>query len=304
MSLMARPPHTPVMLDEVVELLRPASARTIVDCTVGLGGHAEALLGRAPAEAVLIGIDRDATNLRRAKDRLDAMSGPTHSRARMFHADFARLREVLDAAEVEGVDALLADLGVASTHLDDPARGFSFASDGPLDMRMDGASDRPTAADVVNTLPERQLADLLYRNADERRSRRIARAIATAREEGRITRTGQLADIVVRAVGGRRGAKTHPATKTFQALRIAVNDELGELDALLAMLPDVLAPGGRAAIISFHSLEDRRVKMAFSSMKTAELARIITPKPMAPDDEELQSNPRSRSAKLRCVERL
>ena len=296
--------HTPVMLGQVVELLRPAAARWIVDCTVGLAGHAAALLATAGAETTLIGIDQDEGNLRLAKDRLDALAERPHGGVRMFHSGFARVPEVLREVGVERVDAVLADLGVASTHLDDPRRGFSFAGDGPLDMRMDVDSDRPTAAELVNRLDEQQLADLLYRNADEHRSRRIARAIVNARKIRSIERTGELADIVKRAVGGRGKSRIHPATKTFQALRIAVNDEMGELDALLGYLPDILAPGGRAVIISFHSLEDRRVKHAFSSMKSAQLAKIITPKPMVPDDEELQSNPRSRSAKLRCVERL
>jgi len=296
--------HTPVLLDAVVDLLRPADAQWIVDCTVGLGGHAEALLRASPAAATLIGIDRDATNLRQAANRLERFTERPKRGVRMFHCDYADIREVLGAVGVDRVDALLADLGVASTHLDDPARGFSFAADGPLDMRLDAAGGGATAADLLGDLSEQQLADLLFRNADERRSRRIARAIVAARKIEPITRTAQLADIVQRAVGRRGKPRIHPATRTFQALRIAVNHESESLEALLNTLPDVLAPGGRAVVISFHSGEDRRVKRAFLSMKSAGVGRIITPKPLGPDDEELKSNPRSRSAKLRCVERL
>lgn len=296
--------HTPVLVRAVVDLLRPAQARWIVDCTVGLGGHAEALLGEAGPGATLIGIDRDATNLRQAANRLKRFEEHPQRGVRVFHCDFSDIREVLGAVGVDRVDALVADLGVASTHLDDPARGFSFAADGPLDMRLDAGGGGLTAADLLRDLSEQQLADLLFRNADERGSRRIARAIVAARKIEPIHRTTQLADIVRRAVGRRGRPRIHPATRTFQALRIAVNHEIESLDRLLAALPDILAPGGRAAVISFHSLEDRRVKRAFLSMKSAGQARIITPKPIGPDDEELQSNPRSRSAKLRCVERL
>ncbi|NLF32604.1 MAG: 16S rRNA (cytosine(1402)-N(4))-methyltransferase RsmH [Planctomycetes bacterium] len=299
--------HTPVLLDAVVELLRPASARWIVDCTVGLGGHAEALLEAGGDHLSLIGIDRDEANLRRAADRLigtRAAGEPPASRVRLFHGDFRNIREVLQIVGVDRVDGILADLGVASTQLDDAERGFSFAADAPLDMRMDPQGGGPTAADLLARLGEQQLADLLYRYADERLSRRIARAIVAARAAGPILRTRQLADLVQRAVGPRGGRRIHPATRTFQALRIAVNDELAALDDLLAALGDLLAPGGRAAVISFHSLEDRRVKHAMAAMKSDQTGRIITPRPVVPDDTEIRSNPRSRSAKLRCVERL
>ncbi|MFW6146583.1 MAG: 16S rRNA (cytosine(1402)-N(4))-methyltransferase RsmH [Planctomycetota bacterium] len=297
--------HTPVLREAVVNLLRPSAARWIVDCTVGLGGHAEALLAAAGDESTLIGIDRDAANLRRAADRLTGAGGEDRRRrVRLFHGDFRNIREVLEVVGIDRVDGVLADLGVASTQLEDVERGFSFAGDAPLDMRMDREGGPPTAADLLRTLSEQQLADLLYRYADERLSRPIARAIVKARSEGPIVRTRQLAELVRRAVGSRAGRRIHPATRTFQALRIAVNDELGALDDLLAVLPDILASGARAAIISFHSLEDRRVKRAFVAMKSNRTGRIITPKPVVPDDTEVRSNPRSRSAKLRCVERL
>lgn len=294
--------HEPVMVRAVIELLKPVAGGVFVDCTAGLGGHTQALLREVPDGGSMLLIDRDAGNLRAAKDRLQRTD--CGRALRFFHAEFAQIRQVLSAAEVLRVDALLADLGVASTQLDDPGRGMSFSADGPLDMRMDAESDQPTAGELVNTLPERDLADLIYRYGEERASRRIAAAIARVRADHRIETTAELAEIVSRALGGRRGAKIHPATRTFQALRIAVNDELKQLEDLLASLPEVLAPGGRAAIISFHSLEDRAVKRAFSAMKSAGIARIITPKPLTADDEEKAGNPRSRSAKLRCVERV
>lgn len=295
------PAHTPVMLRAVVELLRPERAPRIADCTVGLGGHAEALLERQAPDGTYLAIDLDAENLRRARRRLKRFDDGR--RVRWFHADYADLPEVLAAAGVERLEGLLADLGVASTQFDEAQRGFSFAADAPLDMRLNVEGSGPTAAELVNRLDERALADLLYHNADEHRSRRIARAIVEARRRKPIERTVELAEIVQRALGGRRGARIHPATRTFQALRIAVNRELESLDRLLSALPEVLTSGGRAAIISFHSQEDRRVKHAFSAMESAGTGRIITPKPVVADDEEVRANPRSRSAKLRCVER-
>lgn len=290
------------MLRAVVELLRPAHARCILDCTVGLGGHAEALLSLAPATTSYIAIDRDAENLRRARERLRPFDAG--GRVRFFQANFSQVRDVLEAANVQTVDGVLADLGFASTQVDDPSRGLSFAADGPLDMRMDREEGERTAEDLVNTLGEEELANLIFQYGEERHSRRIARAIVAARKIKRIQRTLELAEIVSRALGGRHGQKIHPATRTFQALRIAVNDELRSLEELLSRVPDFLASGGRAVIISFHSLEDRRVKNAFSAMESAGKGKIITPKPLVADDEEVQINSRSRSAKLRCIERI
>lgn len=294
--------HTPVLHRQVVELLEPHRRGAIVDCTVGLGGHAEALLERAEASCRLVAIDRDEENLRRAKERLSRFQNRSGDRLRFFHADFADLGEVLRQAELEHPDAVLADLGVSSTQLDDPARGFSFMVDGPLDMRMDPSGGGKTAADLVNKLSEQELADLLFENADERRSRQIARAIVRVRQQQPITRTLQLAQVIRDANRRHTSGRIHPATRTFQALRIAVNRERQAVSALLEALPAVLAAGARVAVISFHSLEDRPVKSAFSSWKSAGFGRIITPKPVVPDDEELQVNPRSRSAKLRCFE--
>ena len=293
--------HEPVLRQAVVELLCVKGQKILLDCTVGLGGHAEALLGVADADARLIGIDVDESNLRISKRTLERFS----PRVRLFRANFTEIPAVLAQADAPSADVLLADLGFASSQMDDPARGLSFSADGPLDMRLDTRSER-TAADLVNTLGEKELADLIYANGEERYSRRIARAIVTARKAGRIERTGELARVVSGAYPAparrsRRGV--HPATRTFQALRIAVNDELGSLDRLLSLLPDVLTPGGRAGIISFHSLEDRRVKQAFAAWAAGGQATILTRKPVTATDEEMQRNPRSRSAKLRVIER-
>ena len=295
------PGHVAVLLSAVVELLAPAGRRLLVDCTVGLGGHAEALLDAAGTDARLIGIDLDESNLARAKADL----GRFGERVRLFQANFADVAEVLDAAGQGRADLLLADLGVASTQLDDPRRGLSFQADGPLDMRLNNVGGGPTAADLVNRMPEAELADMIYAYGEERFSRRIARAIVAARRDKRIERTAELARIVTGAVPGaaaavRRGI--HPATRTFQALRIAVNDELGSLERLLASLPDVLAPHARAGIISFHSLEDRPVKQSFAQLTASGRARALTKKPECANVKEVAANPRSRSAKFRVIE--
>jgi 16S rRNA (cytosine1402-N4)-methyltransferase len=295
------PAHTPVLLDEVLCLLAPAGRSVLMDCTVGAGGHAEALLEAAGPQAALLGIDRDGGALTMARRRLERFGG----RVRLFEANFSDASAVLAAAGVAQVDLLLADLGISSWQLDDPHRGLSFQADGPLDMRMSPGGGR-TAADLVNGLAEAQLADLIYEYGEERFSRRIGRAIVLERAKKRIERTGELARIVSGAVpaparAARRGV--HPATRTFQALRIAVNDELGSLDRLLKNLRDLLAVGGRAGIISFHSLEDRRVKQAFREWAQCGTAAVATRKPATAGEEERLRNPRSRSAKLRVIER-
>lgn len=304
--MMDQPPpqarHVSVLLKEVVEMIAPLGRQVILDCTCGLGGHAEALLGAADERTHLIAVDLDESNLRRAKDRL-ARFAP---RVRFFQANFADAGEVLAQAGVARVDAVLADLGVASTQFDDPQRGLSFTSDGPLDMRLD-QGQKITAADLVNSLGEGPLADLIFEFGEERYSRRIARAIVAARKDHTISGTKELAEIVARAYppparASRRGV--HPATRTFQALRIAVNRELESLERMLASLPMMLNVGGRAAVISFHSLEDRRVKQAFAQWSSSGKARLLVKKPLEPGPEEIDSNPRSRSAKLRGVEKV
>lgn len=297
--------HVCVLRDEAAELLCPAlsdgATGAIVDCTVGLGGHSRALLERTGPGVTLIGMDVDASNLKQAKENLSEFS----ARVRLFQANFAKVRVVLAEAGTLAVNVALADLGVSSGQLDDPARGLSFQADGPLDMRLD---DRltTTAADLVNTLGEKALADLIYEYGQERHSRRIARRIVAARKGRRIDSTVELAELVSRCYPPtqRRRGRIHPATRTFQALRIAVNDELASLEALLKALPDVVAPGGRAGVISFHSLEDGRVKRAFADWAASGAARLITRKPVVASPQEVQANPRSRSAKLRVVERL
>lgn len=294
--------HRPVLRDEVVKLLAPQGRSVLVDCTIGLGGHAEAMLQAAGSAAQLIGIDVDEGNLRAARVALERFG----SSVRLFQANFADLLDVLELAGVSAADAILADLGVASSQLDDPARGLSFRSPGPLDMRLDSRL-RVTAADLVNGMGEAELADLIFRYGEERYSRRIARAIASSRRGGRIERTDQLAEIVASAIPAaarqrRRGV--HPATRTFQALRIAVNDELGNVEKLLKILPGVLTVGGRAGIISYHSLEDRRVKRAFAALAKAGTAELLTKKPVTASDRERSDNPRSRSAKLRAIEKI
>jgi len=293
--------HVPVLLAELLRLLSPAGRGVLVDCTVGAGGHAEALLAAAGPEARLIGIDLDEACLALARRRLERFGG----RVRLFAANFSDVAAVLAEAGEERADLLLADLGVASCQLDDPLRGLSFQADGPLDMRLSGAAGA-TAAELVNRLGERELADLIYRFGQERYSRRIARAIVRQRRQRRIERTAELARLVASAVpaAARRARRgVHPATRTFQALRIAVNDELGNLERLLAALPAVLAAGARAGIVSFHSLEDGLVKRAFREMAHRGVAVVLTDKPVTPGLEETTANPRSRSAKLRAVEK-
>ena len=294
--------HRPVLSAEVVELLKPEAVGLIVDCTVGTGGHAEAMLSAAGTEARLIGIDRDTGALALARQRLKRFGGSV----RLFQANFADVADVLAEADEASAGVVLADLGIASTQLDDAGRGFSFRADGPLDMRFSTDGGR-TAADLVNALSESELADLIYAFGQERYSRRIGRAIAASAKHERIERTGQLARIVQAALppavrAKRRGV--HPATRTFQALRIAVNDELVSLENLLERLPGVLSIGGRAGIISYHSLEDRRVKQAFVALAQAGRAELLTRKPVSAGEAELAENPRSRSAKLRGIRRI
>lgn len=283
-------------------MVAPAGRRMLLDCTVGLGGHAEALLDAADPEATLLGVDVDEANLQLARRRLERFG----ERVRLFHANFSEADEVVAQAGGPGADVILADLGIASSQLDDPQRGLSFRVDGPLDMRLD-ARRTQTAADLVNALGEQELADLIYEFGEERYSRRVARAIVAARANGRIERTAELARIVSDAMPfavkrTRRGV--HPATRTFQALRITVNDEMGSLDRLLEKLPDLLVPGGRAGIISFHSLEDRRVKRAFAAWADTGRAKRLSKKAITPAEDEMAANPRSRSAKLRGIERI
>ncbi len=293
--------HVPVLPNEVKTLLKAESGDVVLDCTLGLGGHARMLAESVGSSGMLIGMDVDELNLQEAGERLKNCGCPY----RLFRCNFSSFEEVLEEVGITGIDVILADLGVSSTQLDDGDRGFSFQSDGPLDMRLD---DRlaESAADLINRLSESELADAIYQYGQERFSRRIARAIHHVRHRGRITTTGQLAEIVAKAMRVKpssRSSKIHPATRTFQALRIAVNDELGALERLLAKAPRYLRTGGRIGVISFHSLEDGIVKRDFRQQKSDGFYTILTKKPVTGSEEEIAINPRCRSAKLRVAVR-
>jgi len=306
--------HKPVLLAEVLEFLKCGPGGTYLDATIGMGGHAQAILERIGPDGLLIGIDRDRESLEMARTRLDSFS----NNFRLYHDNFKNLPLILNNLARPPLDGILLDLGVSSHQLLSPERGFSFQGDAPLDMRMD-RTHRQTAADLVNNLPEEQLSDLIRRFGEERYARRIAAAIARVRSQGDITRCSQLAEIVKRAIRARGPQRIHPATRTFQALRIAVNSELEGLEALLVESVGFLKPGGRMVAISFHSLEDRIVKQAFRRLagqcvcdRPAELctcprqvqATLVTPRPVSAGPIEVESNPRARSAKLRVIERI
>lgn len=301
---MSDPGHIPVLPDEVLELLSSQTGRVFIDGTLGRGGHGELVIPRLVPGGSYIGTDLDPRNVAFATRRLQPIAVACGVDLHIQHASFADLRAVLDSLDIDRADAVLADLGFASNQMDDPARGLSFAEDGPLDMRLDADDpDRPTAAELVNSLSERELANLIYQFGEERLSRRIARKIVEIRTGSPIQTTSELATLVRGCYGpAGRKSKIHPATRTFMALRIAVNGELDALDRLLEELPGLIAPTGRIGIISFHSLEDRRVKQTFRGWSDKGWAKRITRKPVTPGEVELLANPRSRSAKLRVVE--
>jgi 16S rRNA (cytosine1402-N4)-methyltransferase len=291
--------HEPVMVAEVLAALAPERGGVFVDCTVGLGGHAKALLDAGATR--VIGIDRDPDALAVARTVLDRWS----DRVELLHADYHELGALLDARNIDAVDGMLADLGVSSLQLDAEGRGFSFRRDEPLDMRMDRTAGE-TAAEWIDAAPEPELADVIYQFGEERFARRIARAIVSARAVAPITTTGQLASLVRRAIPSRGYQRIDPATRTFQAIRIRVNRELDRLDVFLRDAAARLGAGARLAIVSFHSLEDRIVKHTFRALVAAEpgLLRAVTRKPLTPGEQEIERNPRARSARLRVVERL
>jgi 16S rRNA (cytosine1402-N4)-methyltransferase len=283
------------MAREALEYLAPQPGQIIVDGTVGAGGHASDIAKRLGSKGRLICIDRDPAMLSIAQRRVAGTSTD------WIEASFADLRAILDQLNVECVDAVLLDLGIASDQIDDPQRGFSFSKPGPLDMRMN-ATVGDSARDLVNTLPAESLADIFYRFGEERHSRRIARAIVAARDLEEIATTDRLAEIVRRSLPRQRSwQRIDPATRVFQALRIAVNNELEELERGLLSLPACLRTSGRAVVISFHSLEDRLVKYSF---RRQDLWEPLTRKPLVPGDDEIARNPRSRSAKLRAARRV
>jgi 16S rRNA (cytosine1402-N4)-methyltransferase len=292
--------HEPVMLNEVLEHLSPSLGQTIVDCTLGRGGHALAIGKRLGKEGLLIGLDADPRNLEFAAGQLK----PLECKVRLFHANFAKLREVLSEAGNPPVDGILADLGVSTNQLFDPTYGMSFDEPGPLDMRLDPELPE-NAADLVNRMPEEALANVLYELAQERYSRQIARKIMERRRVSPIKSTEALAELVRSAIPRRGGPpRIDPATRTFLALRMAVNREMENLGELLKQGPAALKPGGRMAVISFQSMEDRLVKQAFRSLEQTGLMKVVTKKPLSPTAEESARNPRSRSAKLRVAKRV
>ena len=298
MSHVEQPQHLPVMADEVLQFLQPQRGGTYVDCTLGLGGHTRALLEQGAD--LVIGIDRDPSALELAAHTLSSFG----SRVRFVHADYRDIDAVLDRQGISRVDGTLTDLGVSSMQLDTPGRGFSFRRDEPLDMRMD-QSQGETCAERLAVVDETDLADVIYQFGEERKSRRVARAIVHARDLAPITTTGQLAAIVRRAVAAPGWQRIDPATRTFQALRIWVNTELDRLDDFLRQAATRLAEGGRLAVITFHSLEDRVVKHTLRALdRTDGLVRVLTARPLVATDAEVAVNPRARSAKLRAAERL
>jgi 16S rRNA (cytosine1402-N4)-methyltransferase len=304
--------HKSVLLAESLRFLEPERGGLFIDATLGMGGHAEAVL-QASTETRVIGFDRDMEAIEKASLRLKSFG----DRFRAVHADFREIKTVLAGVQAAGI---LADLGVSSWQLDAPERGFSFRYDAPLDMRMNGGSDEPTAAQLLETLPEEEIARIIYEYGEERFSRRIARWIVEHREKGEpIKTTKQLADLVWRAVKTNKHDRIHPATRTFQALRIAVNKELEDLDRFLKDSVDVLETDGRFAVISFHSLEDRIVKQTFRRLSgrcecpprlpfcqcgAEKTIEILTNRPVTANETEMAENPRARSAKLRACRKL
>jgi len=286
------------MLREVLTLLEPEPGDVVFDATIGAGGHAKALLERILPGGFLIGADRDEEILPLAKSALSRYAG----KFRLFAANFADFKQVLAHLHFSAVSSALLDLGASSFQLDNAERGFSFMRDGPLDMRMDRTSGR-TAAELVNTLSERELAKIIRDYSDERYARRLARAICRHRERTPFRTTLELARLAEEVIG-RGSRRIHPATRLFQALRIAVNDELASLEKFLKQAPALLTPGGRLVIISFHSLEDRLVKEFFRRGKQEGYYEVLTPKPLRPSLKEVQENRRARSAKLRAVRKL
>jgi 16S rRNA (cytosine1402-N4)-methyltransferase len=308
-------PHRPVLLTEAVALLAPERGGLFIDATLGLGGHSEALLEASPDVRVL-GLDRDRAALRLASERLSRFG----TRFRPAHANFKEVARVMREAGERDASGVLADLGVSSLQFDTKERGFSFRHAAPLDMRMDAEGDDETAAELLARLPEEEIARVIYEYGEERRSRRIARWVVERRERGEpVETTAELAELVARAVGYKRGERIHPATRTFQALRIAVNRELEGLGEFLETAVDLLQTAGRLAVISFHSLEDRAVKRTLQRLAgkcecdvrlpvcacgARRAVELLTRRPVVPSVEEAEENPRARSAKLRACLKL
>ena len=307
--------HQSVLAAECLRLLKPKAGELVIDATLGLGGHSELILSAAENVRV-VGIDRDLEAINLARERLSVFGG----RIGIYHANFAEIKQVAAEAEIEKVDGILADLGVSSLQFDSAERGFSFRFDAKLDMRMDANSDEPTAAELLASLSEEEIANVIYNYGEERFSRRIARRIVERRERGEpVQTTAELARLVEKSVRRKPQDKIHPATKTFQALRIAVNGELDVLEKFVRDAVDLLNVGGRLAIITFHSLEDRIVKQTLQKLSgkcfcpprmpvcvcgAEKKIEITTRKPLTATDAEISENPRARSAKLRACIKL
>lgn len=307
-------PHRPVLLEETLKFLAPERGGLFIDCTVGLGGHSEAIL-ESSSDTRVIGMDLDSSALDYSRQRLARFA----ERFRAFQANFRAIAEVLRQANERDPSGILVDLGVSSLQFDSPERGFSFRFDAPLDMRMD-PTQGPTAADLLQQLPESEIARVIFEFGEERHSRRIARRIVERREQGKpITTTTELADLVRLAAGGHKRNQIHPATRTFQALRIAVNQELEGLGSFVESAIELLKPDGRFVGISFHSLEDRILKNELRRLSgqcqcpprlpvcecgAREVVEVLTRRPVAPGDREVDENPRARSAKLRAARKI
>lgn len=292
--------HKAVLTKEVIEYLKPEAGQVIVDCTVNGGHHAKEILKMLRPNGMLVGIDADQDALKRARTALEEFKGSFT----LKHSNFSEIDIVLSQLNIDKADAILADLGFSQDQMDDAARGFSFQHDGPLDMRMDRRLE-VIAEDLVNDLSNEELARIIKKYGEERYARRIARAVVKARERERIRSTSRLVEVIEEAVpGSHKKYRIHPATRTFQALRIVVNSELKNLETLIEKLSGCIKKGGRAAFISFHSLEDRIIKHGFLELKKQGNVKIITKKPVRATDEEIRGNRRARSSKLRVVERL
>lgn len=290
--------HKPVMVEEVLDYLNPQTGQVIIDCTVGGGGHASKIMSKIKPNGLLIGIDKDMEILQIAKQHISEIGNIF----KLYHADYSEIDEVLRQAGTDKVNGVLLDLGTSSMQFDQADRGFSFSKEGPLDMRMD-RSQGITAKDLIHRLSEQKLEELFSKYGEERWSRRIARAILKEENDTGITSTRQLATIIERAVP-RGKSKIHPATRVFQALRIAVNKELESLEVFLNKIHNYMTVGARIVVISFHSLEDRIVKNKFSERAKQNIFQILTKKPITPGEAEIERNIRCRSAKLRAAERI
>lgn len=292
--------HNPVLLEEALYFLNPTPGKIIIDATIGGGGHAEEIINRISPEGILIGIDRDSESLKIAHERLKKFQ----STVKLINKNFRSIKEVISSLEIGEIDGILFDLGISSIQMEEGERGFSIKNPGPLDMRMD-RKQRLTAKELVNRLDEQELSSLIKELGEERYHRRIARLIVSERKKKVIETTRELTQIISRSMPHeRRWERIHPATRTFQALRIRVNDELEEIEEALKAVPCLLKKGGRLCVISFHSLEDRIVKNSLKEFKSQGIFRILTKKPVTPAEKELLQNPRARSAKLRAAEKI